>query len=290
MTPGGARRLAAALRAAVAVAALLAAGCPGPHPPAERPYPPPSADELLAALAARQAAVRTMNARARATSWIGGDRLRATVLMLVERAGRLRFEAEISLQGTVSILTTDGGRFQLLDMRKNELRQGPACPANVASLIRIPLAPDDVAAILLGDVKLPTTDHATVSWDAERGADALAVPGAGAGAGGGETRVLFQRRAAGDVDIVGAEAIGPDGRRLWRTSYEDLAGAAGARQPAVIRFAERNDSFDQGVDIRVKDRTVNAEPRPTDFTIAPPAGTPVIEVGCGAPGAGAAPP
>ena len=109
----------------------------------------------MAALAARQQAVAGMSARVRATSWLGGERVRATVNMLVERDGHLRFEAEVSLQGTVATLATDGATFALLDARKNELSRGPACPANVASLIRIPLAPAEVAAILLGDARLP---------------------------------------------------------------------------------------------------------------------------------------
>ena len=99
-----------------------------------------------------------MSARVRATSWLGGERVRATVNMLVERDGHLRFEAEVSLQGTVATLATDGATFALLDARKNELSRGPACPANVASLIRIPLAPADVAAVLLGDARLPDAD------------------------------------------------------------------------------------------------------------------------------------
>ena len=124
-------------------------------PPVARPYPAPTPEALTAALAARQQAVAGMSARVRATSWLGGERVRATVNMLVERDGHLRFEAEVSLQGTVATLATDGATFALLDARKNELSRGPACPANVASLIRIPLAPADVAAILLGDARLP---------------------------------------------------------------------------------------------------------------------------------------
>src|SRR5438552_11954045 len=146
--PCAARGAAAAAVATLAAVTfvMVGAGC-GPHGPVARAYPPPSPETLAAALAARQRAITSMNARVRATSWLGGDRIRATVLMLVERSGRLRLEAEVSLQGTVAVLASDGQRFALLDMRKNELRRGPACPANIASLIRIPLSPAEVAAI-----------------------------------------------------------------------------------------------------------------------------------------------
>jgi len=267
-------------RALLSLLGFFAAACSSASPPAVRVGPPPAPATLWQALAARQQAVHTMNARVRATSWIGGDRVRATVLMLVDRAGRLRFEAEVSLQGTVSILTTHDESFQMLDVRSGKLQQGPACPANVASLIRMPLAPSEVAAILLGDVRVPAAAAAgaQVEWDAGRGADALVVRD-----GNMETRVFF--RPDKPDEIVGAAVAGPDGPR-WRASYEDLAPVAGGpRLPGTIRFAERAESYDQGVEIRFKDRTLNAEMPPDSFTIAPPAGTQVIDVGCGpAPG------
>ena len=274
MRAGLARGNARALLALLALS--ITAACCSATPPALRTGPPPAPATLWQALTARQQAVRTMNARVRATSWIGGDRVRATVLMLVDRAGRLRFEAEVSLQGTVSILTTHDGDFQMLDLRNNRLQQGPACPANVASLIRMPLAPTEVAAILLGDVQAPAADAAgaQVEWDAGRGADALVIRD-----GNVETRVFFLPDKPDE--IVGAAVSGPDGPR-WRASYEDLAPVGGGpRLPGTIRFAERNDSYDQGVEIRFKDRTLNADMPADSFALAPPAGTKVIDVGCG---------
>jgi hypothetical protein len=275
------------------VLGLVALACCADRPPAVRPGPAPTAEQLLAVLAARQSALRAMNARARATSWIGGDRLRATVLLLVERRGGLRIEAEVSLQGTVSILTTQidhadadaqgraaHARFQLLDLRNNRLQQGPACPENVASLIRIPLVPEEVAAILLGDARVPGRigpGDASVTWDAGRGADLLTIQD-----GAIVRRVLF----APDRDrgeILGASAASAAGP-LWRASYEDFADAgAGLRLPTLIRFAERAGSFDDGVEIRFKDRTANPDIAGDSFVIAPPAGAAVIEVGCGPP-------
>jgi outer membrane lipoprotein-sorting protein len=249
-----------------------------------RPYPPPSAAELVAALEAQQHLVRSLNARARATSWLGGERVRATVLMLVDRPGRLRFEAEVSLQGTVAILATDGERFALYDATKNVLQLGPACPANVASLIRIPLLPADIAAILLGDVRidhLPGTRE--VDWDGTRAADVLAVPRAD-----GKLQ-LFWQRPGGQVRLVGVSAVGSDGRNRWRVSFEDFAevsaGPAGPPRgvalPQTIHFAQGDESFDNGVEIKLKERRLN-EPLAADaFTLRPPSGATVSQVGCG---------
>jgi outer membrane lipoprotein-sorting protein len=259
-------------------AALLAACCAHAQP-VVRPYPAPAPDALIAALSAQQAAVHGMNARVRATSWLGGERVRATVNLLVERDGHLRFEAEVSLQGTVAVLATDGATFAFFDTQKNELSRGPACPANVASMIRIPLAPADVAAVLLGDARAPAPiDPATASvgWDAHRGADVLAVP---AGEGG-TLQFSFHGDGAART-LVAVDRIGANGAPLWRTAYEDHETVGGVRLPRTIRFAEGKDSFDDGVEIKFKDRTVNAPAPSGAFTLATPAGATVVQVGCG---------
>ncbi|MES1157725.1 MAG: hypothetical protein ABUL67_01370 [Haliangium ochraceum] len=281
--PRSSRRGAAAvMTAALALATALATGCPK-HLPLSRAYPPPPAGELARVFQARQRAVSTMNARARATSWLDGDRVRATVLMLVHRAGRLRLEAEVSLQGTVAVLATDGQRFAFLDTMKNELRHGPACPANVASLIRIPLAPADVAAILLGDVRLPDgadLDAGVVDWDADRGADVLAVR-----RHDGWLRLLFQR-PGGAIRLVGALATGPDGRARWRVAFEEFgtvttaAPATTILLPGTIRFAEGDASFDDGVEIKFKERAVNEPVADDVFALPTPPGTTTFEVAC----------
>lgn len=277
-----------ALIVGLAVASMfLFVGCPRAPIPAARPYPVPTVQELTSVLAARQTAVSAMNARVRATSWLGGDRVRATVMMLVDRPGRLRFEAEVSLQGTVAVLATDGKQFAFLDTTHNEWRHGPACPANVASLIRIPLGPADVAAILLGDVRAPSTDGESVDWDVARGADVLAVR-----RNDGWLRVLFQPSAgAGPTArpdrLVGAIATGPDGRARWRVAFEDFTAVplgtnteARIALPQTIRFAEGDASFDEGVEIKVKERTLNEVPADTAFALPAPAGATAFEVGC----------
>jgi outer membrane lipoprotein-sorting protein len=254
------------------------AGCPQASHPISRPYAAPAPEALLAALQARQTAVPGMNARVRATSWLSGERIRATVNMLVQRDGRLRFEAEVSLQGTVATLVTEGGAFAMLDARKNELSRGPACPGNVASLIRIPLAPADVAAILLGDARVPdgAAPAARVDWDASAGTDLLVLPD---GAGGA---LQLQFRGTGaDRRLVGANHVDGKGARIWRTAYEDFARAGDEWLPGTIRFAEGEASFDDGVEIKFRDRTIGGTPPAGAFTLAPPPGVAVRDVGCG---------
>lgn len=250
----------------------LFAGCG--HAQIKRGYVEPTQQELLGALQERQDATKSLNLQTRTTSWLGGDRVRATVLMLVQRQGNLRFEAEVSLKGTVAALTTDGQGFALLDMERNEFKQGPACPANVASLVRIPLAPPEIAAILLGDAPLRLESKlVATTWDADMGAERLSF----------ETPVernkiaklnVFLRKQSGGWAVVAVEGLATDNTKKqgwWRVRYEELTPVGGVYFPNIIRFAEPNASFDDGVEIKIKDRRINPEIPQESFHLTAPA-------------------
>src|SRR6476646_1797375 len=103
------------MRGVIVVAALLVAGCPKP---AVRPYPPPTAEELMAALRGRDAHLKTLRATAKIDYMQnGGDRAKVKVNMLLARGGKLRFEADSPLGGALATLTSDGHEFALLDVR-----------------------------------------------------------------------------------------------------------------------------------------------------------------------------
>ena len=266
---------------AVALAIVLATGCPGPTRLA-RPYSAPAANELLASLTARQAAIRGISMEARATSWLGGERVRGTVQMLAMRDGRLRFEAEVSLQGTVAALAVDAGGFTYLDHQKHEFKKGPACPSNVASLLRIPLKPTEVAAMLLGDAPAPTDPTlASIEWDDLRGVDLLVYPGPGESTLWLGFRRGDPRKPAWDLVFLEGMEKGADNR--WRVAYDEPKDVDGVPLPQRIRFAEPGKSFDDGVEIKVRDRSLNPEPADGAFVLDAPAGYKVIATGCGTP-------
>ncbi len=261
-----------------AIALALLSGCAGPTP-AVRAYPAPAPTELLEALRARQARVRGINAETRATSWLGGERVRGTVQMLVSRAGQLRFEAEVALQGTVAALAVDAGQFTFIDYQKHVFREGSACPANVASLIRIPLEPTAVAAILLGDAPVKADSKAsTVAWDAARAADVLVLDHPS-----GVRRWVGLRRAnpaAPAWDVVFLEGAPAGATRRWRVSYEDLQREGELGLPRIIRFAEPGKGFDDGVEIRIRERTLDPAFPPGAFVLERPAGYPLEQASC----------
>jgi hypothetical protein len=63
-------------------------------------------------------------------------------------------------------------------------------------------------------------------------------------------------------------------------AYEDLEVDAGFAHPDTIRFAEPGRGFDDGVEIKVKQRSVNPTLKAEAFTLSPPPGFPVETVTC----------
>jgi len=258
---------------------LLCAGCAGTSH-VTRTYPAPTTVELVQALRARQAAVRAVNMEVRATSWLGGQRVRGTVQMLVERGGQLRFEAEVSLQGTVAALAVDHDQFTFIDHQKHLFRKGPACAANVASLIRIPLGPAAVAAILLGDAPLlEGSKAADVAWDDTSGSDVLIVTETS----GTSLRLGLHRPDPAKAlwDVLFVEGLASHATQRWRVSYENFERKGDAALPRLIRFAEPGKSFDDGVEIQVRERLLNPTFAALAFILEAPPGYTVELAACG---------
>jgi hypothetical protein len=270
---------------ALAGSLVVSLGCIGCAPAfvAQRPYPAPTAEALLAQLRARQQAVRSADLDTRTTSYLGGERARATVLMLVDRPGRLRFDVEVSLRGAVANLATDGKAFAMVDLEGRVFRQGPACPENLGLLVPVPLRPAEVAAILLGDAPLGVEARPVkLDWDGKSRTDVLEIENPGGGRTLAErVWVSLRRTTEGNRwDVVGVEARPMPGRGRWRVAYEDLRLEGGWGQPGLIRFAEPGRAFEDGVEIVVKNRVLNPPLRAEAFTIPPPEGFTVMNHPC----------
>lgn len=150
---------------ACCLALLLAAGCPRRLPdvaPAERLE---SAREVIEAIAAAGSRLRTVRATGTVDMRRGARRIKATMLAVLERPARLRFETESFFEQPLSILVTDGMEFSLWDLDQGRFVQGEATPANVARVIPIPMDGPEVAGILFGDPPWIPYATAELSWD-----------------------------------------------------------------------------------------------------------------------------
>jgi hypothetical protein len=94
-------------------------------------------------------------------------------------------------------------------------------------------------------------------------------------------------RAGGERRLSGVVATDADRRPRWRVAREDPAAgtvpgaAAPGSMPGILRVAAGAGSFDDGVEIKLKDRRVGEAAAPDAFTLSPPAGARVVEIGCG---------
>jgi hypothetical protein len=81
------------------------------------------------------------------------------------------------------------------------------------------------------------------------------------------------KKGATGYDVLAVEGQSPGATGRWRVSYEDLVRAEGFTMPNLIKFAEPGKSFDDGVEIKVRERLgLNRALKDEQFTLTPPPG------------------
>jgi len=143
----------------------------------ERPYKAPTAGEVFAAVVIRGQQVRSLRAETRMAHQSSQGKVKATVRLMAERGGKLRFDAVSPFDTPLSTLVSDGKQFALVDARQNRHFHGPAKPCNIARLARVVLAPDDVLTILGGSTPLIAHQKKDLAWDGRAGAEVLTLQG-----------------------------------------------------------------------------------------------------------------
>ena len=235
-------------------ALLCLAGCGSSPPcPAEART---DASKAIADHASQIGGWTSLKAEARVTQWGAKGRIRGTVLMLLERPDLVRFDVMTQL-GPAAILTSDGERFQLADMRENVFLHGPTCPENIQRLLGISMDADNVLRLLTGDT--PIIDAQTESMVCEggnyiitiKGTDgstqeiAFAVPDPDEGKPSYEQRLELRRSrlesASGDL--------------VWEATYGDYTLVQGFFFPTRVRFFDNQ--YDSDTSVRIKSIAVN---------------------------------
>jgi outer membrane lipoprotein-sorting protein len=220
----------------------------------------------MAALRGRDEHLKTLRAATKVDHFAnGGERVRVKVTMLLARGGKLRFEADSPLGGSLATLTSDGSQFALLDVRNNRFLTGPAKACNVARLIRLALPPDDIVAVLMGGAPLQGAVK-SVGWDADNGGRevlTLSLPD------GGEEIIKLDAREK-RWDVVRVERRDAAGKVLWRVTNDGFKDHGGFRLPDVSDVEEPP----HGADAEIKFRSVepNVDIAEDLFRLPPPQG------------------
>ena len=247
-------RLPNSFRLCGVIAFVVIAGCWGK---ADMPKNPPTAQQLLDELAARQKQVRVVKAfDARLEFWDNqrGDRIKGRVNVLATRDGNLRLEVNSNI-GMLSALAVSGQTFQLLDARNDRYYTGEASVCNVERVIHVRLTPHEVADALLGDAPVLLHSGAELSWN---GSDRRWVVTLNLVDGGKEKIEISEK----GHNVEKAERLAPDGKHMWWVEHSDFSTVkGGVTLPERSRF-QQGDKADQDVILRLKDQEANVTPPP----------------------------
>lgn len=268
-------------------ALALFAGCGGAPCPRQLHTDPTRA---LDAYRSTRSHVRAVRAEARVEQWGEDGRIRGTVLMFVERPDRVRFDAMTQF-GPAVILTSDGERFALTDLRENRYLSGPSCPENIERLLGIPMSGEDVSLFLLGDSPRLETDNRGVSCTAD-GTYLVSLSG-----DDGRRQEIELAIRPWDVQqdappteqrlrMLRSEVWGADGETEWRATFEDYEVVVdpdseegmGVALPMKVRFVHPRQDADTTV--RFESIDLNVQVPPNAFRQSPRPGIPPEEVTC----------
>jgi hypothetical protein len=246
----------AALAALVAISSTASScGCNGKiNPPANRP----DVDSLIAKLRARNADARSFRAKSTMDYWVGGERVRGTVLVQGKRGASMRFNALNPGAENVAVdLACFGGEFKYLNYNDNCKLVGACNRNSIAQLLRVGLEPDDFLLLAMGSAPVLAGD-AKQGWDYDKGLEVITIS-----APSGEQEIIkIDMKKDRPMTVVYAELKGIDGKTDWKLTNKDFQNVTTEdgiswRLPGKSRFEQPKSDADLIVDW--KDRTMNLE-------------------------------
>jgi outer membrane lipoprotein-sorting protein len=240
-----------------------------------------SPDSALASL--RRPRVPLQNLRAEATVDQRGreGRVKGRVLMFVERPDHLRFDVMTQF-GPVLVLAADGESLMLEDAKQGRFFTGPACARNIAQLIGVALASEDVVSVLLGEaprlqgekgeMRCTGGTYEVSRVDARGMRQVLEL--------GVLPQDLAKPPSAQHTYLRAATLYGADGKRLFRVRYEDYAaaGEGQARLPTTVYIEDFANAADAV--LRFKDIDLNVTIPEGAFRLSPRPGLSVQDMPC----------
>lgn len=273
--------------ALTALLAGLSASCAGASCPRETFT---SAAPLLRSFGSMRTPARAMRAEARVDRRDETGRIRGTVLMLLQRPDRVRFDAMTQF-GPAAVLTSDGEEFALSDLRENRFFVGPSCAENIERLLGLPLEGADVARFLFGESPLIEAESEQVVCD---GGHYVVTRTSAEGA---RQELTFDVRAF-DVEappteqrlrLRSSELRDASGAVVWRVRYddhrvvEDPLDTETPRRGVAMPFTIRFELPAHDIDTLVRFSSIDLNPSiPADaFHQEPRDGLTVQPVECG---------
>ena len=130
----------------------------------------PTADAALGRMKATNACVNGVQGDAKIDNFSPQGRIRGEAYLMAVNPDRVRFDV-VAFGTPVYTLTSDGERFEMLDLKEKQFLHGPASPCNLARLTQVPLPGHALVSLLRGEA--PVLVHqpagATIAWDEHEG-------------------------------------------------------------------------------------------------------------------------
>lgn len=151
--------------AAAALIGVAAAGC-GQSPPASRF---PTADDALARMRAQYACVNGLQATAKVDVFSKRGRVKGEAFLFAVNPARVRFDIVSSFGVTLYTLTSDGERFEMMDLEQKQFLHGPASACNLARMTQVPMEGHVLTSVLRGEAPVLVHERAaaTIAWDGD---------------------------------------------------------------------------------------------------------------------------
>jgi hypothetical protein len=142
---------------------LGACGCAAAPPRSQFP----TADAALGRMKETNACVNGVQGDSKIDHFSPQGRVRGEVFLLAVNPDRVRFDV-VAFGTPVYTLTSDGKRFEMLDVKEKQFLYGPASPCNLARLTQVPLPGHALVSLLRSEA--PVLAHqppqASIAWDA----------------------------------------------------------------------------------------------------------------------------
>jgi hypothetical protein len=204
----------------------------------------------------------TADAKAFVEAPVNGGRYQLHVS--VKKPQSLRIEALMPPLGDpAAVLVSDGGKFALYDVRRQEFFQGPSTPQNLSKLFPVPFRDDELVSLFTGGV--PELRGGAPTAAAVQG-DGYEIVVAG---GGEEQRVLVHQE---DLRVLRVSR-GPSGQPArWTVTLEEHDDGV----PRVVKLTVPTEKIT--LDLRLRELLVGKPPPFGAFALQAPKGVKVIEL------------
>jgi hypothetical protein len=127
----------------------------------------PTADDAISRMKATYACVNGVQGTAKIDHFSPKGRIRGDLYLFAVNPDRVRFDVVSPFGATLYTLTSDGDRFEMLDIKEKQFLYGPSTPCNLARLTQVPVPAHALVALLRGEapVLVHQPSGGKITWE-----------------------------------------------------------------------------------------------------------------------------